>query len=527
MQEIRFAETREKIVDVAKQVQELADYAFLRDPVTDFLRVFDEKRKETRLHVAVCGAYSSGKSTLVSFLTGRKDIKIGQGIVTDRAAEYECDDWTIVDTPGICAGRPQHDDISLKYMERADLLIYMIPAKGFSPEVEKNFKETIMGRYADKTMLVMGRISDVEPDNLHEKCQEVVEVLGNEYLLAKYRFCMLDVNDYVQGLEENDEELKSISRMAEFKSGLDDFLRRKGAYGKCLALIDVVEGFIKAAMEVCESKQSRDEIAARQKKAVENAMLRYRRSFQDAKGRMLAVVSRERVEMLALLSEHSSELEERLKTLSDRLEKAADDQSFLDDQESIFSDLRTELEDIDEQVVALDKRLADACAGLTGGGMPFDISKWKVGLGKLGDMLSGVSKETLVKIVHFFGGKFKPWGATKWANFLKGAGAALGVLTETASTVSELYEERKAADSRQEMIRNFDEIESNVRKFYDDFANTEPYQRLKAAQDRLETMEKDRIRANTQKDEVLERLKAMNTQTSRLRDELKRTSGDV
>ena len=221
MQEIRFAETREKIVDVAKQVQELADYAFLRDPVTDFLRVFDEKRKETRLHVAVCGAYSSGKSTLVSFLTGRKDIKIGQGIVTDRAAEYECDDWTIVDTPGICAGRPQHDDISLKYMERADLLIYMIPAKGFSPEVEKNFKETIMGRYADKTMLVMGRISDVEPDNLHEKCQEVVEVLGNEYLLAKYRFCMLDVNDYVQGLEENDEELKSISRMAEFKSGLE------------------------------------------------------------------------------------------------------------------------------------------------------------------------------------------------------------------------------------------------------------------------------------------------------------------
>ena len=100
------------------------------------------------------------------------------------------------------------------------------------------------------------------------------------------------------------------------------------------------------------------------------------------------------------------------------------------------------------------------------------------------------------------------------------------MITETAYTVSELYEEKKTADSRQEMIRNFDEIESNIRKFYDDFASTEPYQSLKAAQDKLETMEKDRIQANTQKDEALERLKAMTTQTSRLRDELKRTSGD-
>ncbi len=524
MQEIKFAEARETIADVARRAQALADYAFLKDPVTDFQRVFDEKRRETRLHVAVCGAYSSGKSTLVAFLTGRKDIKTGQGIVTDKASEYECDDWTIVDTPGICAGRPQHDEISLKFIERADLLIYMIPSKGFSPEVEKNFKDTIMGRYADKTMLVMGRINDVEIDNLPAKRQDVAEVLGGKELLAKYRFCMLDVEVYKSGLEENDDELKTISRMTEFKGLLDDFLRQKGAYGKCLALMDVVEGFVKAAMEVCETKLVRDEIAARQKKALENAMRRYQRSFLDAKGRMLATVSRERSEMLALLSDGSSELEEKLKTLSDRLEKAVDDQAFLDDQESIFSELRKELSDIDEQVVTLDKRLAEACGGLSGGGMPFDFSKWKAGLGKLGDMLSGMSKETLVKIVHFFGGKFKPWGAVKWTKFLKGAGAAVGVIIETVSTVNEIREEKKADDARREMVRNFDEIESNVRKFYDDLESTAPYQNLKAAKDRLDAMEKDRVTTNAQKDEALEKLIELNGQVIKCREALKQSS---
>lgn len=506
MQEFSYLELRNQIADIAQGVDALAKYSFMRAPVDDFRRVFDEKRHESRLHVAVCGAYSSGKSTLISCLTGRKDIKIGQGIVTDKATEYEYDDWTIVDTPGICAGRPEHDETSLKYMERADLLIYMIPSKGFTPEVEKNFKKTIMARYGEKTMLVMGRISDVEVSNLPAKRQDVIEVLGDEGLLEKFRFCMLDVQDYMIGVEEKDEELKAISRMDDFKRALNDFVLKRGACGKCLALLDVIDGFANAATEICESKAACDEVANRQMKAVRNAMTRYRRSFLDAKMRMRNFVSNERSEMLSLLGEGSAALKEKMETLPDRLEKAADDQVFMAEQEAIFSDLKGELSDINEQVVRLNKRVADACGGLPSDGASFDLEKWKIGMGKFGNVLSGMSKDTLIKIVHFFGGKFKPWGATKWLNCLKGVGKALPVVAEVIGTGADLYAEKKFNDAREELTGSFSELDRMVCEFYDGCETTEPYQKLKSIEERLVQLETARIEMNAQKDDVLAEL---------------------
>lgn len=518
MLELKFEEARKHIVDIAEKTADaLSAYTFIKGPVEDFIRVFDEKRRETRLHVAVCGAYSSGKSTLVSFLTGRKDIKIGQGIVTDQTSEYECDDWMIVDTPGICAGRPSHDEKSLKYMERADLLLYMIPSKGFSPEVEKNFKETILNRYADKTMLVMGRLSDVEVGNLANKKKDVAEVLGDEALLDKFRFCMLDVQDYLLGVEDNDEELIVASRMVDFREKLDDFLKQRGALGKCLALLDVLEGFVNGATEICQSKQSRDEVASRQRKAVKHALTKYRRSFMEAKARMVDFITRERAEMLSLFSESSSEVEEKIKTLPSRLEKAADDEIFQSEQESIFDELKTELDFVNDQILRLDKRLADACAGMSGAGPAFDFEKWKAGIGKLGEALTGMSKNSFVKIVHFFGGKFKPWGATKWMNCLKTVGKALPFVTETISTVCEEYNEKKEDDARREMNGNFDEIEKMVCAFYDNYENTESYRWLKEMEDKLDNLEKERQATNKDKDDALKRLLEVKGTIERLR----------
>ena len=58
-----------------------------------------QDRKELRL--AFVGQYSSGKSTIISALTGRKDIKIDANVATDHVSEYKWNNIVLMDTPGI------------------------------------------------------------------------------------------------------------------------------------------------------------------------------------------------------------------------------------------------------------------------------------------------------------------------------------------------------------------------------------------------------------------------------------------
>lgn len=520
-EESRFASARESISAAADSALALSRHGFLRGPAEDFRRVYGQKRAETRLHVAVCGAYSSGKSTLVSFLTGRDDIAIGTGVTTDQTAEYDCGDWTIVDTPGICADRPEHDERSHRYMERADLLVYMIhAAKGFTPAVKKDFLETIRKRYAGKTMLVMGRLGDEEEANLPAKRREVSDVLGGEEQMEAFRFCLLDVQDYQEGVRDGDGEQVADSHMAEFRERLEDFLRRKGAYGKCLALLDVVDGFADRARALCLEQADRDEIARRQGKALQSAMTRYRRTFEDARNRLLEFVASERRELLSLYPEQGDAFREKVQTFAGRIQQAAEDPVFRREQESLFADLKAELDDIDEQVVRLDKRFSLAFGGNLGGVQGFDLGMWQQGAKGIGNALAGLDRELFVKIVHFFGGKFKPWGVGKWLKALRGVGKGLGPAVEIAGQAAERRAERLAEEGCGEIKRTFAEIEESIREFYGGWEGTEAYRQMAAAKERLDAAERNRRRTNAEKEAALAELEALQRRTAACRAEL-------
>ena len=69
------------------------------------------ERRDLRL--AFVGQYSSGKSTIISALTGNKDILIDANIATDKTTEYRWNNIILMDTPGILAGKvEEHDEIT-------------------------------------------------------------------------------------------------------------------------------------------------------------------------------------------------------------------------------------------------------------------------------------------------------------------------------------------------------------------------------------------------------------------------------
>ena len=110
--------------------------------------------KEERIVITFIGQYSAGKSSIVSALTNRNDIKIDADIATSSATEYILDDQIIlVDTPGLYTGNHEHDDITLEAINKADMLVYCITNELFDSITIKDYKNGYMKNYRNKMLL--------------------------------------------------------------------------------------------------------------------------------------------------------------------------------------------------------------------------------------------------------------------------------------------------------------------------------------------------------------------------------------
>ena len=78
------------------------------------------------LTIAFIGEYSSGKSTIISALTNRRDIKISADIATDETTAYDWNSIRIIDTPGLFTERKDHDEITYDAIRQANLLVFCL-----------------------------------------------------------------------------------------------------------------------------------------------------------------------------------------------------------------------------------------------------------------------------------------------------------------------------------------------------------------------------------------------------------------
>ncbi len=112
-----------KFKQVAKQIENLcSETLMILSTSTDneidvFARDFEifihEYRQKSQLTIALIGQYNAGKSTLIKALTGDPSVRISAEICTDRITEYLWKEVLLIDTPGIYAGRTDHDQITL------------------------------------------------------------------------------------------------------------------------------------------------------------------------------------------------------------------------------------------------------------------------------------------------------------------------------------------------------------------------------------------------------------------------------
>lgn len=469
MDQIQFVEGLKRVNAIRAEVVALGTDPLLADVVSKLESKLKAKDSECRLTVAVCGQYSAGKSTLIHALTGDKTIAIGQDVTTGKVTTYPWgENCLLADTPGICAGREDHDEMSKDFMASADLLVYMVTIQGFDRVVEPDFRRLVLGKYPEKSMLLMNKRNEEPEANESNWRQDAETVVGGAEMLRKLRFTIIDVEDYLIGVENREPVLIDKSHFADFVSELNSFVKEKGLLGKVISRIDEMNVALAPVCEDFAHAPVKDEFVRRQKRALSVAVKACDKAVLDAGIRIRQKVTEMKHRLVGLLADETmAEYKTQIDNVDLELRKVLADEQLSEDISAALLELSEVMESVDADAKRYEDTILQSARELPGFDKfgTIDLSLFKSGLGEVGRLLSGVTKDGVLQVAHFFGHSFKPWGATKLCRGLKAAGPWLAGAATFMDAVSMAMDKKHQNDletARRELAASFDEIGAGV-----------------------------------------------------------------
>lgn len=190
------------------------------------------------LRLAFVGQYNSGKSTIISALTGNKEITIDANVATDVVSEYKWNNIVLLDTPGILAGKVEEHDLRTKEaLKNSDLIFYVLTSQLFDNVIFNNFIDLAYNQHlADKIFIIINKMGmeDGDYNELVENYMISLKAIFAErgYDITKFPIAFIDAADYLEGVEDDDEEFVQLSHFEKFINMLNSFVERKGLIKK-------------------------------------------------------------------------------------------------------------------------------------------------------------------------------------------------------------------------------------------------------------------------------------------------------
>ncbi|THE13953.1 hypothetical protein E1I69_05455 [Bacillus timonensis] len=421
------------------------------------------------LKMAISNRTNSAHSTIISALTNNKAIKIGQDVTTDVPQPYQWGNVLLIDTPGILAGNEEHDTLSLRYMDKADLLVYVITVNGFDDIIGKNFRKLAFEQNrASRMILVMNKIS-MEDEANKENWVELIKPVLDPMTPKEIGFTYIDAQDYMDGSAEGDtlegKELISLSNFSAFEEQLNHFIKEKGLLGRITTPLNMIQTY--SDQIINQLTADSDEVLKlqellRQKRFIVNeSRKRLERKVVGEVNNLTSTITKKGHEMVSLITPSVKQevLASKGDEISVEIDKLCYDTSLKIDAhiEEEISVLLSEINELmdsqlakdlkeshhmtfDFQVEVKDNRLNDKAKKAPEmvkriGGLLNTAGKnfkdWTINSQKIGESgLKAVSgsdaHKAILDIGHFFGKKFKPYEAQKLA-------ARLGKLGENAA----------------------------------------------------------------------------------------------
>lgn len=452
------------------------------------------------------GQYSSGKSTLIKALSqGAADVVIGSGVTTDTVEEFDWDgDVRLVDTPGVHAGRPHHDDLAEKALQSADLVLFAVSVELFDNVLTEHLRD-VVGRLGKsrQTMIVvtkagtMGAVEGVRDAAIRDALGSFGEVPWVE----------CDAQYYLDGLA-----LASIdqvtSRAFVEESGMDNvaslinrFAAQQGQQGTLRQPLQHISALaFQAAADLADDPDehaaltvlSRQHSALAKKRIHLNALLEARAGEFRKSALQAAIRFADHIEWNERQEPHGSidEAYDKAQTalnddLSGALERFEDAVRQL--LEVQFDDLAAEVLEIEASPYGrISVRLGETetsgfatpnvAVGHSGaspqqtpdwaGGLSQHLKKfsevWGAGSGKKA-AAGSVGHKVVLKVGKAFNKKFKPWEAVRFANNVGRVAKAGNVAITVGQGVYRVVaDERSAVQAERERILRRREITDQI-----------------------------------------------------------------
>ena len=489
------------------------------------------ERKELRL--AFVGQYSSGKSTIISALTGNKDITIDANIATDKVTEYRWNNIVLMDTPGILAGKvEEHDERTKAALKECDLIFYVLTSQLFDDVVFNNFIDLAYDQHlADKMFIVVNKMN-MEYGDYAQLVQNYTTSLNNTFKERGYDFsafpiAFIDANDYLEGVKDGDDEFIQVSNFEKFIDDLNSFVSSKGlikkqfdtpirvlqSYAKDIAISEVDQNLA----EFYRQFEQRLSVSERElKRDVSNVLY----SFETDAMTKVSALSSEigslgEAEWKIQQEDLNRKLQQGINATSTKIEKVV---------EQNYEDLLKEVEKFGNRdtlakyIDSIDSKLNSPNISIEErNNLNYQkkaLSWLKKGATKIGDMASGVNNafggissasgsqlhNIVLNVGHFFGKSFRPWEAVRWAsNIAKVAKFGIPVITAGIDIWMQLRDDKK----EDERLRQIKESKNQFITGYQGELNKVKSQFENYLNNVLENYREKRNDINKSKDEII------------------------
>ena len=444
------------------------------------------------------GYHSSGKSTLIEALTDRAfNIPIGSGVTTDQVTHYDWDgDVRLVDTPGVHADRPAHDERAEQALQAADLVLFAVPVELFDNTLVAHLRD-VLGRLGKsrQTLIVITKAGTMAAAPGHREAA-IKEALGS---FEQVPWVECDAQYYLDGLDLADSApadsaaFIEASGLVNVASLINSFAGQQGELGRFsqpLQLVVAISLEASASLTDDPNEQAALTVLARQRSALSKKRIHLGDLLEARSSQFRADVVRaatlfadgierdeQHGESSEMLEGHLAALNESLGTALERFEGSVkqvlevqfDDlaSEVLAIEASPYGRLAVQLNQVEsasfdgrEVSVTPSNALVAAAPSWTG-----DLSKHLKQFNKFWGAGDGVKAaagsnghQVVLKVGHAFGKKFKPWEAVKTANTIgkvaKVGGVVIAVGLEAYGVLADERAAVKAEQARAERRRS-------------------------------------------------------------------------
>jgi len=514
----------------------------IRKKVDDELK---EYREQGILGVAFVGQYSAGKSTIISGMTGRRDIRIDADIATDKTTNYDWNGIKLIDTPGLFTDRQDHDEITYEAINKSDLLVFCLTYMLFDSLTAENFKKLAYEKgYRWKMMLVINKMSD-EAGEEEQKIVNYRQTLADAlkpYSLDEFPICFIDAKDYCEGIDGKDDFLREISRFPTFIDALNQFVERRGS----LARFDTP---VRIALSCVDEAQLSFTRNSSEDSAFFEVLTRLSRTVRKERDRLGTKVKNIALEMSSGVASEGNTLaaavgsEQKFENLNKQAELNVQKhyekaETKLQDAVNVaVEDIRQEVEKVLEGdlvksfVACLDKNQNISAQNLEAG---INVERlksqvnWLKGIGETAgvklttlasrsfaktaaeqgflrsiDVAGSGLHQGVVAVGKFVGFKFKPWQAVGMAKNIGNAAKFLGPALALVSVGVDILQMRQEHERERQMSDVRRDITSQFRSIAQDLENQIQIQLFEFEQQVYGEIEKQIAAARQKEEEVI------------------------